>query len=164
MRHKIRKAAALLLWAVILLSGKTEYAVQAKQEQYPAFLSGDVMMLKKEEKSYVMQVTVENCGEDFTGTVQVVFASLNTDNCAYNTEITLPAQGKKQFTIRVTDTAADTAKGICALNFVDEKGNVLQSLRLSNVFRNTMTEIQAGVLSENYEGLVHMEAKGETHC
>ena len=162
MRHKIWKAAALLLWAVILLSGKTEYAVQAKQEQYPAFLSGDVMMLKKEEKSYVMQVTVENSGEDFTGTVQVVFASLNTDNCAYNTEITLPAQGKKQFTIRVTDTAADTAKGICALNFVDEKGNVLQSLRLSNVFRNTMTEIQAGVLSENYEGLVHMEAKGES--
>lgn len=162
MRKQLLKIALMLLCTVSLFTGREGDTVYAKTEEYTASLSGSVAMLKQEEKGYVMQVTVENGGEDFAGTVQVIFASVDGDNCAYNTEITLPARGKKQFTIRVPDTAADTAKGMCALNFLDKKGELLQSVKLNNVFRNTMTEIPVGVLSENYEGLSLMEAKGET--
>ena len=162
MRKYIWKTAVILYGIALLFAGGTEYAVLAKEAQCLTSLSGDVSVFGQAEKGYVMQVTVENSGEDFTGTVQVIFAGLHVKNCAYNTEITLPAQGKKQFTIRVPDTAADTAKGMCALNFLDEKGKLLQSVKLNNVFRNTMTEIPVGVLSKNYEGLSHMEAKGET--
>lgn len=152
----------MLFCIAVLFAGKTKYKVWAKTDQYAASLSGDIAMLKQEEKGYVVQVTVENGGEDFTGTVQVIFASLGEENCAYNTEITLPTQGKKQFTVRVANTAVDTATGMCALNFLDEKGNLLQSVKLNNIFHNTMTEITVGVLSENCDGLAYMEAKGET--
>ena len=162
MRKYIWKTAVMLCCIIGLFAGKTGYTALAKEEQYVTSLSGDVAMFRQVEKGYDMQVTVENSGEDFTGTVQVIFAGLNAGNCAYNTEITLPAQGKKQFTIRVPDTAVDTARGMCALNFVDEKGNTLQSEKFSNVFRNTMTMIPVGILSENYEGLAYMEAKGGT--
>ena len=160
-RHKIRKAAALLLWAVILLSGKTEYAVQAKQECYSTALFGDVEVIKQEEKGYLIQVTVENSGEDFTGTVQVVFVGSNCVNTAYNKEIVLPARGKKQFTVSVPDAAVDTVSGICTLNFLDKRGNVQQSVGLKDIFGGAVEELTVGVLSENYAGLDFMEADGE---
>lgn len=162
MRKQFLKIALVLLCVFGLAASRGGSEAYAKTEQSTAALSGDVAMLKQEDKGYVMQVTVQNSGEDFAGTVQVIFAAVDGDNCAYHTEITLPSQGKKQFTIRVTDTAVDTARGMCALNFLDEKENVLQSIELSNVFHNTMTEIPVGVLSDDYESLAYMEAKGET--
>lgn len=162
MRKQILKTVVILLCALSLVTGKEKSMVYAKTEQSATSFSGDVTMLKQENNGYVMQVTVENRGEDFTGTVQVIFAGQGFENCAYNTEIVLPAQGKKQFTINVTNTAVDTTRGICKLNFLDERGNVLQSVQLKNLFGSAITEIPVGVLSDDYAGLDFMEAKGET--
>lgn len=159
MRRQILKMAVMLLCVLSLLMGG-EGTAHAKTEQAKASFSGDMEMLKQENNSYVMQVTVGNSGEDFTGTVQVIFAGSGYNNCAYNTEITLPAQGKKQFTITVSDRAADTVRGLCAMNFLDEKGNVLQSISLKNVFGNTISGISVGILSDNYSGLTFMDAGG----
>lgn len=161
MRRQIMKTTVMLLCMISLLVGGGKSVAYAKTGQPKTSFSGDVTMLKQENNSYVMQVTVENRGEDFTGTVQLIFASSGYDNCAYNTEITLPAQGKKQFTINVSDRAVDTMRGLCALNFLDEKGNVVQSISLKNVFGNTMSGIPVGILSDNYSGLTFMDAGGQ---
>lgn len=160
MRRQIMKATVMLLCMISLLVCGGKCVAYAKNVQPDTSFSGDVAMLKQENNSYVMQVTVENSGEDFTGTVQLIFAGSGYDNCAYNTEITLPAQGKKQFTINVSDRAADTMRGLCALNFLDEKGNAVQSISLKNVFGNTMSGIPVGILSDNYSGLTFMDAGG----
>lgn len=138
-------------------------------------LSGDVKVLKEKRKGYVMQITAENNGEkgeDFTGIVQVVFSTpyfpgpggQNSVNCAYNTEITLHAQGKKQFTITVPDFTVENRiqKGLgqCALNFIDEGGNLIQSISLEKVFDYPVKEISVGVLSDNFEGLQYMSMDG----
>lgn len=162
MREKILKIAVVLLCVLGLDICKGGAVVYAKAEQSTASFSGDVEVLKQENNGYVIQVTVENSGEDFTGTVQVIFAGSDYVNSAYNTEITLPAQGKKQFTINVAGTAVDTASGMCAIHFLDERENVLQSVQHKYIFGNVMTEVPAGVLSDNYAGLAFMEAKGET--
>lgn len=140
-----------------------------------SYLSGDVKVLKEKRRGYVMQITAENNGEngvDFTGTVQVIFSTpyfpgpggKNSVNCAYNTEITLPVQGKKQFTITVPDFTVENRKqkgsGQCALNFIDEGGNVIQSISLENVFDYLVKEIPVGVLSDNFEGLQYMSMDG----
>lgn len=122
--------------------------------------SGDVELLKQDNGNYVMQVTVENQGEDFTGTVQAIFGSAEYSNCAYNTEITLPAQGKKQFTVTVTDRAADPMRGLCMLNFIDEKGTVIESVSLKNVFGSTASGISVGILSDHYTDLTYLDAGG----
>jgi len=155
------KMAVMLLCVLGLLTGAGKSVAYAKNGQQVTYFSGDVAMLKQENNSYVMQVTVENGGEDFTGTVQVIFAGSGYDNCAYNTEITLPAQGKKQFTINVSDRAVDTMRGMCALNFLDEKGNEVQSIPIKNVFGNTMSGIPVGILSDNYSGLTFMDMGGQ---
>lgn len=122
--------------------------------------SGDVRVLKQEGDRYVMQVTVENSGEDFTGTAQVIFGA-SYDNCAYNTEIVLPAQGKKQFTITVPEKAADTVYGICQLNFLNEKGSVVQSIPMRDVFNDFFSGIPVGILSDHYSDLSFMDVGGE---
>lgn len=161
MRKQILKIVVLLLCVLLLAAGKRDAAC-AEDVSATAAFSSDVAVLKQENNGYVMQVTVENDGEDFTGTVRAVFAGSDYVNTAYSTELTLSAQGKKQFTIHVTNTAVDTTSGICELFFVDEKGDVLQSVWMENVFGNATTEILVGVLSDDYAGLAYMDANGET--
>lgn len=144
------------MFAFGLFLGVGKATVQAE-----GMLSGDVVMLKRENNNYVMQVTVENKGPDFSGTVQVIFAGSGIGNCAYNTQMSLPAQGKKQFTITVTEHAAsETLGGQCSLNFLDEKGNTVDSLTLKNIFGNAQTGFSVGVLSDDYGGLSYLDAGG----
>ena len=98
MRKRIAAMALLLLCAFCLLAGGSKN-VACAQPSEDAF-SGDIRMLKQDEDRYVMQVTVENKGEDFSGTVQTIFSGTGVGNTACNVEMTLPAQGKKQYTDR----------------------------------------------------------------
>lgn len=160
MRRRFKAMALMLLCLFSLIWGGN--GLVAFAESRPAevsSLSGDVRLLKQEDDRYVMQVTVENSGEDFTGTVQVIFGA-SYDNCAYNTEITLPAQGKKQFTITVPERAADTVYGLCQLNFLDEKESVIRSISLKDVFNDVFSGIPVGILSDDYSGLTYMDAGG----
>ena len=161
MRKQLLKIVLMLLCALGLWAGKGSVAAYAKEEQPTASLSGNVGMLKKEDMGYVLQVTVENAGKDFAGTVQVIFAGSNYVNTAYNTEIVLPAQEKRQFTLSVPDTAIDTVSGRCTLRFLDRRGRMLQSVQIKDIFGRAAAELTVGVLSENYAGLDFMEADGE---
>ncbi|MDE6167581.1 MAG: hypothetical protein K2G28_03895, partial [Acetatifactor sp.] len=157
----MRKVTALMLCLFILMAGVSPITVLADELPVKAF-SADVELLRQENDSYIIQVTVANKGEDFSGTVQVIFSVSAQGNCAYNTEITLPAQGKKQFTITAVSRAVDTARGSCTVNFLDEKGRVLQAISLNNVFGNTISSIPVGILSDNFSGLTFMDAGGRS--
>ena len=160
MRRLLTVVAAAFLCVFCLLAGWGKSVVYAEGSAENTF-SGNVEVLRQDDGNYVMQVTVENRGQDFQGTVQVVFVSnYGYGNCAYDTEISLPAQGKKQFTINVAGRAADTIEGLCALNFLNEKGRLLQSVPLENVFGSLVSGIAVGILSDHYAGLTYMDAGG----
>lgn len=160
MRRRITAAALIFFFVFGLLTCCMGNTVLADNEPSGNTFSGDVELLKQDNGNYVMQVTVENRGEDFTGTVQAIFGSSEYANCAYNTEITLPAQGKKQFTVTVTKGAIDPVRGLCMLNFIDEKGRVLQSVSLKDVLGSSISGISVGILSDRYSELTFMDAGG----
>lgn len=161
MSRRITVVYAMLLCIVLLLSawGKC-VALAAEEETDGSNFFGDVELLKQEDSNYVMQVTVVNRGKDFTGTVQVIFGGSIARNCAYNTEITLPSQGKKQFTITVPERAVETVKGLCSLNFLNEKGEVIQNIPLRNVFGGLASGVTVGILSDDYSQLSYLDARG----
>ncbi len=161
MQRRIILAAVMLFCVLALWAAAGNRMVYADEAAPADVFSGTVELLKQENSYYVMQVTVENKGEDFTGTVQLVFVSAGSYNCAYSTDIVLPSHGKKQFTVNVMEQAAETLRGVCRLNFLDEKGNALQSIQLNNVFGNAIPGISVGILSDNYSGLTFMDAGGE---
>lgn len=161
MRRRIVAVTAMFLCVCSLLICLNKSTVYAESVSIENSFQGDVELLKQDGDNYVMQVTVENSGKDFTGTVQVVFAGSIAANCAYNTEITLPSQSKKQFTITIPDRAVDTANGLCAVNFLDKKGNLVQSIPLKNVFGSILSGIPVGILSDHFPGLTYMDAGGQ---
>lgn len=164
MKKRIATGLILFLCLFGLLAGGWKTVVYAADETKSVQqFTGDVSMLKKDSSNYVMQVTVENMGEDFAGTVQVIFLVSRWDNCAYNTEMTLPAQGKKQFTLTVPERAVDIMRGMCVVNFLDEKGEQVQSISLQNVFGNETAGIPVGVLSDHYTELGYMDAGGSEY-
>lgn len=163
MRRRIIALALMFVCVFGLIwGGESSVALAKTHTEAPVeTFFGDVVMLKQEDDRYVMQVTVENRGEDFTGTVQVIFGECY-DNCAYRTEITLPAQGKKQFTITVPERAMDTVYGLCRLDFLDEKGESVQAIQMKDILGGTTSGIPVGILSDNYSGLTFMDAGGDT--
>ncbi|MDE6674682.1 MAG: hypothetical protein K2K19_07705, partial [Acetatifactor sp.] len=161
MRRRIAVALAAFICVFGLLAGIGNDIAYAKEnDSGNNTFWGKVELLKQEDDNYVIQVTVENRGEDFSGMVQLVFASSYAENCAYNTEITLPAQGKKQFTITVTEKAVDTIKGNCEMNFLDDRGKLLQTISFKNVFGALVSGITVGILSDDHNGLSYMDAGG----
>lgn len=172
MGRKILKMAAILLCVFSLAGGGEKLEVHAKTVPDGSYLSGEVTVLKEKKKGHVIQITVENNadsgngGTDFTGTVQVIIANpysgyyTGSANCAYNTEITLSAQEKKQFTIIVPDFTVHKEDGLCALKFIDEEGNVIRTISMEKVFDHYKKDIQVGILSDNYAGLNYMSMRG----
>lgn len=161
MRRRVTTVAVIFLCVLGLLAGRGKRVAYAEEGTTGNAFSGDVEVLRQDDLNYVMQVTVENQGTDFYGTVQVVFVSdYGYGNCAYDTELSLPAQGKKQFTINVAWRAVDAVEGLCSLNFLDEKGRLLQSIPLKNVFEKIVPGIAVGVLSDDYSGLTYLDAGG----
>lgn len=160
MHRRMAVALAVFICLFSLLAGLGKCVAYAEEESSEYALFGNLELLKQEDDNYVIQVTVTNKGEDFSGIVQLVFASSATENCAYNTEITLPAQGKKQFTVTVPERAVDTAKGLCAMNFLDERGKLIQTVPFKNIFKNVSSSVPVGVLSDNYASLGYMDAGG----
>ncbi|MCM1024928.1 MAG: hypothetical protein NC432_00695 [Roseburia sp.] len=161
MRKRITAGLALLLCAALFWLGGAGRVTAAESDSQTTTLSGTVGLLKQDGSNYVMQVTVENSGEDFTGTVQVIFAGYSYDNCAYLTDLTLPAQGKKQFTINVPGELVEKSQGLCSLSFLDQKGRTLRSIELKNVLGDTMTGIGVGILSDDYSSLTYLDAGGD---
>lgn len=162
MRRRITAAVIIFLCMAGLLTGVMKSVAYAEEETVNSSLSGEVSLLRQDRENYVMQVTVKNAGEDFCGTVQVVFrASYGIGNCAYNTEITLPAQGEKQYTIAVPERAVDITAGEGILNFLNEKGHPVQSIPIKNLMRGFSFGISVGILSDEYSGLTYLDGGGE---
>lgn len=163
MRKKVSAALVMALCVFCLWTGWGKGVVHAEDVSAGSSFYGNVELLRQDQGSYVVQVTVENKGEDFSGKVQVVFlAASGMGNCAYETEVTLPSQGKKQFTVTVTGRAVDEIRGECALRFLDEKGRLLQTIPLKNVLGNTAPGIAVGILSDDYSGLTYLDAGGSS--
>lgn len=155
-------AAGLALCAACLLIGMTKSAVLAESESAGTALSGNVELLRQDGDNYIMQVTVENTGEDFSGTVQVIFqAYYSAGNCAYNTEIALPSQGRKQFTLTVPENALDATQGEAVLNFLNTKGKTVASFSLKDLTNGVSSGLLVGVLSDDYSSLAYLDAGGE---
>ncbi|MCM1046340.1 MAG: hypothetical protein NC417_12595 [Candidatus Gastranaerophilales bacterium] len=160
MRKRVATWSLALLFLFGMFAGKLSVSAEAPVNEAGGPFSGDVVVIGQDNGNYLMQVTVENQGEDFSGTVQLIIKNTGPDNCAYNTELSLASQGKKQFLVTMTDGSADTIQGSCSLNFLDGNGKVLQSIALSNIFGNITTGLPVGVLSDDYSSLTYLDAGG----
>ena len=151
-------AAALLVCLLCSLFWGADMRVYAAAERKD--FSCDVEFLRQEDDRCVLQVTVENDGKDFTGFVRVVFTPNEADSCAYDTEISLPEKGKKQFSLTIPERMADFTSGGCDVFFLDGKGHELQKLARKKVSGVAEGGITMGILSDDYSSLTYLDLGG----
>ncbi len=121
--------------------------------------TGDVSVLKAEDDAYVLQVQVKNSGPDFDGTVRLGFFNVET-SCVFDTKLTLPKDGAKQFTLTVPKENADSVRGSGALYFLDKDEKELQKITFKNIFKGQKIGISVGVLSDHFDKLTYMDMGG----
>lgn len=152
-------AAVLACFLCILFLRADAERVYAAAERRD--FSCEIEFLKQEDDRYVMQVTAANTGKDFTGSVRLVFASDEAEACAYDTEISLPEGGKKQFTLTIPERMADLSAGSCEVSFLDGKGRELQRITKRKVFGSSAGGITMGILSDDYDALTYLDLGGQ---
>lgn len=150
--------AALLVFLLCSLFAGTGMRVCAAAERKD--FSCEVEFLRQEDDRCVMQVTAANEGKDFSGFVRLVFSPNKKDACAYDTELTLPEKGKKQFTLTVPSGMAELANDACEVCFLDGQGQELQRMTLKNVFGSHAGGITMGILSDDYDSLTYLDLGG----
>lgn len=118
---------------------------------------GEVSVLKAEDDIFVVQVQISSRSEDFEGTVRLSFK--NSDS-VFDTRITLPAQGEKQFTLTVPQKDVDQIKGNGELVFLDKEGDELQKISFKNILKGVKNGLRVGVLSDYFNKLTYMDMGG----
>ena len=159
---KIRKTICSLLLVCLAFLGIFCGRANVYADQKQA-LSATVTLLKQ-EKDCVVQVEAKNSGADFTGKVRLVFSGTdNSNGCAFEQRLTLPQNGKKQYTMTIPYADVSQTRGNGIVAFVDEKGNVVASEAFASIFGKEKRGIGVGVLSDHYDALGWMSMSGQTY-
>ena len=159
---KIRKTICSLLLVCLAFLGIFCGRANVYADQKQA-LSATVTLLKQ-EKDCVVQVEAKNSGADFTGKVRLVFSGTdNSNGCAFEQRLTLPQNGKKQYTMTIPYADVSQTRGNGFVAFIDEKGNVVAKEAFASIFGKEKRGIGVGVLSDHYDALGWMSMSGQTY-
>ena len=159
---KIRKKICSLLLVCLAFLGIFCGRANVYADQKQA-LSATVTLLKQ-EKDCVVQVEAKNSGADFTGKVRLVFSGTdNSNGCAFEQRLTLPQNGKKQYTMTIPYADVSQTRGNGIVAFIDEKGNVVAKEAFASIFGKEKRGIGVGVLSDHYDALGWMSMSGQTY-
>ncbi|MBP3203925.1 MAG: hypothetical protein J6M66_00715 [Lachnospiraceae bacterium] len=157
----------IMLSCVVLCSVRTVTRAENSTEDTTGKFDIGAEVLDSDKDSYTVQVTIQNNGEDWDGTVRLrpigMYYSTET---AYDTEISLPQGSRKQFTMRVGRSqdnynssrgAGETLKII----MMDPKGKKA-AVRQFDQFLTTEAEyLNMGILSDNYSALTYLDMGGD---
>ena len=111
---KIRKKICSLLLVCLAFLGIFCGRANVYADQKQA-LSATVTLLKQ-EKDCVVQVETKNSGADFSGKVRLVFSGTdNSSGCAFEQCLTLPQNGKKQYTMTIPYADVSQTRGNLSL-------------------------------------------------
>lgn len=160
----MRKKLVLGMIFVFLLCFVCVTGTQSIHAENKKALSGEVTLVKEEENSYVVQVKVENQGEDFDGIVRLNFGGTTNESvCAYDMQLALPSGGEKQYTLTIPAFNLQNVRGSGYLTFIDKNDKVLQTFSFQNVFQGKTIGIGVGVLSDHFDSLSYMDLGGESY-
>ena len=77
----------------------------------------------------------------------------NSNGCAFEQRLTLPQNGKKQYTMTIPYADVSQTRGNGIVAFIDEKGNVVAKEAFASIFGKEKRGIGVGVLSDHYDAL-----------
>lgn len=140
--------------------GRAGMTVRAEEETFIM----DARVLPSDQSVYEIQVTVENRGKDWEGTVRLrmtegPYEVLN--DCAYDTELALPQGSTKQFVVRVPKDTLDRTDGVAQVTLLDKKADMVAQKEFGRLLQAEVDSLMMGILSDEYRSLSYLDMGGD---
>ncbi len=143
------------LMCLVLFAG-TGMTVQADKEDFEI----EAVKLAADEETFHVQVTVENKGEDWEGSVRLIVDEEYMSVAAYDTVISLPEGSVKQFVVNIPKVTLEDSNGTVNVYMVDKKSKVVAEEKFKNLLRDEADMLAMGILSDNYADLTYLDMGG----
>ncbi len=157
-KQKRRILPILVLCAVMCLTlfAETGFTVQADKEDFVI----EAVKLAADEETFNIQVTVENQGEDWEGSVRLMVDEEYMSVAAYDTVISLPEGSVKQFVVNIPKSTLENSNGTVNVYMVDKKSKVIAEEKFKNLLREEADMLSMGILSDHYADLTFLDMGG----
>lgn len=152
----------LLILGIVFCSaciGSKGMTVSAKEQTF--FI--DAKMLPSNQSAYEIQLKVENQGLDWEGTVRLritedYYGELN--DCAYDTELSLPQGSTKQFVVRLPKDSIERTDGMVQVTLISKDGDEASRKGFGRLLQEEANALTMGVLSDEYMSLTYLDMGG----
>ncbi|MDE6389329.1 MAG: hypothetical protein K2L82_16190 [Lachnospiraceae bacterium] len=157
-----KRFCMLLILGIVLCGvcmGKAGMTVKAKEQTFVI----DAKMLPSDQSAYEIQLQVENQGQDWEGTVRLkitedYYGGLN--DCAYDTELSLPQGSAKQFVVKVPKDSIDRTDGAVQVTLLSQKEGKVAQKEFRRLLQEEVEALTMGILSDEYMSLTYLDMGG----
>lgn len=152
----------LLIFGIVLCGvcmGKAGLVVRAEEQTFVI----DAEMLPSNQSAYEIQLKVENQGQDWEGTVRLrvtadYYGGLN--DCAYDTELSLPQGSMKQFVVRIPKDSLDRTDGAVQVTLLHKDAGTVAQKDFGRLLQTEVEALTMGILSDEYMSLTYLDMGG----
>lgn len=162
-RIRINKRIFVLLTLGILFCSVCMWSagmtVQAAEQPFNI----DAKMLPSDQSAYEIQLKVENQGQDWEGTVRLRLTEAyygRFNDCAYDTELSLPQGSTKQFVVKVPKDSLDRTDGVVQVTLLDKNSVKMAQKEFGRLLQEEVDALTMGVLSDEYMSLTYLDMGG----
>ena len=157
-----RKNPAFLSFCLIMcmavVFGMTGISAWAKENGNAFFIEAE--MVNMDEDTYDIQVTIENPGKDWEGTVRVIVDESYRMSTAYDVKLALPEGSEKQFVVNVSRAGIEQTSGTVYVYMLDKKEKLVWEDAFYHLLTNGQMAIHLGILSDDYSALTFLDING----
>ena len=152
----------ILIFGLIICGiymGRAGLTVRAAEQAFGI----EAKMLPSDQNAYAIQLTVENQGQDWEGTVRLMmrqdyYGRLN--DCAYDTELSLPQDSTKQFVVKVPKDSIDRTDAIVQVILLDKNADKVADKEFGRLLQTESDALTMGILSDEYTSLTYLDMGG----
>ena len=146
-----------LMLCMMVVFGMTGMQVQAKEEN--AFFI-DAELVGDSSDTYDIQVTIENPGKDWEGTVRLIMEESYRISTAYDTKISLPEGSEKQFVVKIPKFSIESTKGTLQIYMLNKKDKIIWEEQFYHLLTDGRAAAHLGILSDKYMDLTYLDMGG----
>lgn len=161
--RKVFKALTLGILFCILCLGSG--GITAKAGEQTCII--DAEMLPSDKSAYEVQLTIENQGQDWEGTVRLTIGENyysgsygSASTCAYDTILSLPSGSMKQFVVKVPKDSMKRTDGMVKITLLDKNGEITAQKDFNRLLQAQATALSMGILSDEYSSLTYLDMGG----
>lgn len=122
----------------------------------------DAQMLPSDQSVYEIQLKVENQGQDWEGTVRLRLIPDygGSNDCAYDTALSLPQGSTKQFVVRMPKDSIDRTDVVVRVTLLDKNADEVARKAFGRLLQEKADALTLGILSDEYLSLTYLDMGG----